>query len=68
VQRGVLAQEIGLIASLLVRRVLKGAPSRDQFYSALADQVGDEVERKQLLAGSGASGHHPPAALPEKTP
>jgi hypothetical protein len=44
----VFAQQIGPIASLLVRRVLKGATSREQFNSALADQTGDEVERSQL--------------------
>ena len=45
----VLAEQIGPIAKLLVRRAAAGATSREQFFTALADQAGDDVDRKQLL-------------------
>lgn len=46
----VLADHIGPIAGLIVRRAVAGAASREQFFTALADQAGAEIDRKQLLA------------------
>ena len=45
----VLADHIGPIAGLLVRRAASTATSREQFFTALADQAGTDVDRKQLL-------------------
>jgi eukaryotic-like serine/threonine-protein kinase len=45
----VLADHIGPIAGLLVRRAAAVATSREQFFTALADQAGSDVDRKQLL-------------------
>ena len=46
----VLAGHIGPLAMLLARRAAANAPTREQFFSTLADQAGEEVDRKQLLA------------------
>jgi eukaryotic-like serine/threonine-protein kinase len=45
----VLAQHIGPIAGLIVRRAAAKATSREQFFTALADQAGEDTDRKQLL-------------------
>jgi hypothetical protein len=46
----VLVEHIGPIAGLIVRRAAAASRSREQFYAALADQAGAEVDRRQLLA------------------
>lgn len=46
----VLAEHIGPIAGLIVRRAVAASASREQFYAELADQAGAEVDRRQLLA------------------
>lgn len=48
--RAVLAEEIGPLAGLIVRRAAAAAATREQFFAALVDQAGDEVDRKALLA------------------
>lgn len=47
--RHVLAEEIGPLASLIVKRAA-AVPTREQFFALLVDQAGDEVDRKALLA------------------
>lgn len=44
-----LAVQIGPIATLLARRAAVGAPSREAFFTALADAAGEGVDRKALL-------------------
>lgn len=46
----VLAAHIGPIAMVHARRAAATAGSREQFYCALADRAGPEVDRKRLLA------------------
>ena len=46
----VLAEHVGPIAALLVRRATARAGSREQFFTTLADGAGAEVDRKALLA------------------
>jgi eukaryotic-like serine/threonine-protein kinase len=46
----ILAEHIGPIAGLIVRRAAAAAGSREQFFTALADQAGAEADHKQLLA------------------
>ncbi len=48
--RAVLAEEIGPLAGLIVRRAAAVAGTREQFFAALVDLAGDEVDRKALLA------------------
>lgn len=48
--RALLAEEIGPLAGLIVRRAAASAASREQFFAALVDMAGDEVDRKALLA------------------
>jgi eukaryotic-like serine/threonine-protein kinase len=45
-----LAEQIGPIAGLLVRRACAHALSREEFFTALVDQAGDDIDRKELLA------------------
>jgi eukaryotic-like serine/threonine-protein kinase len=45
----VLARHIGPIASVHARRAAAAATSREQFFCALADRAGPEVDRKRLL-------------------
>ena len=46
----VLAEHIGPIASVLVRRAAAQAGSREVFFTELADQAGGDADRKLLLA------------------
>jgi eukaryotic-like serine/threonine-protein kinase len=46
----VLAAHIGPIAGVHARRAAAAATSREQFFCALADRAGPEVDRKRLLA------------------
>jgi serine/threonine-protein kinase len=46
----VLAEHIGPIATLLVQRAAASAPSREAFFVVLADQAGEQADRKALLA------------------
>jgi len=46
----VLAEHLGPIAGLLVRRAAAAATSREQFFAALVDEAGDGIDRKLLLA------------------
>ena len=46
----VLAEHIGPIASVIVRRAAAQAGSREAFFTELADQAGEDTERKLLLA------------------
>lgn len=46
----VLAEHIGPIAGLLVRRVAATATSQEQFFTALVDQAGAETNGAELLA------------------
>ncbi|WP_128001451.1 serine/threonine-protein kinase [Piscinibacter defluvii] len=48
--RTLLAEEIGPLAGLIVKRAAAVAGTREQFYAALMDLAGDEVDRKTLLA------------------
>jgi eukaryotic-like serine/threonine-protein kinase len=45
----VLAEHVGPIAALMVRRAAAGAASREQFYTALVDQLEDDTDRKRVL-------------------
>ncbi len=45
-----LTQHIGPIAGVIVRRAAARATSREQFFTELADEAGDDTDRKQLLA------------------
>jgi serine/threonine-protein kinase len=45
-----LAGEIGPLAGLIVKRAAATASTREQFFAALVDLAGDEVDRKALLA------------------
>jgi serine/threonine-protein kinase len=46
----VMVEHIGPIASLIVRRAAAAAVSREQFFAALVDEVGEGIDQKQLLA------------------
>jgi serine/threonine-protein kinase len=46
----VLADHIGPIAGLLVRRIAATATSQEQFFTALVDQAGAEADGRRLLA------------------
>ena len=46
----ILAEHIGPIAGLIVRRAATGATSREQFFALMLDQAGEDIDRKQLLA------------------
>jgi len=46
----VLAEHLGPIAALLVRRAAAGATSREQFFATLVDEAGEGTDRKLLLA------------------
>ena len=46
----VLAEHIGPIAGLIVRRAAATTSCREQFFTALADQAGDEADHRKLLA------------------
>jgi serine/threonine-protein kinase len=46
----VLAEQIGPIAAVLVRRAATTSRTREAFFAALADAAGTHVDRKQLLA------------------
>jgi len=46
----VLAEQVGPIAALLVRRAAAGAATLEQFFCALADTAGEDVDRKLLLS------------------
>ena len=48
--RALLAEQIGPIAELIVRRAAAKATSREQLFAALVDQAGADTDRKQLLA------------------
>ncbi|MBX3608223.1 MAG: serine/threonine protein kinase [Piscinibacter sp.] len=48
--RQILAQEIGPLATLIARRAAAIASSREQFFAALVEQAGDEVDRRALIA------------------
>jgi hypothetical protein len=45
-----LAGEIGPLAGLIVKRAAATSSTREQFFAALVDQAGEEVDRKALLA------------------
>jgi len=46
----VLAEHVGPIAGLLVRRAAAAATSREQFFATLVDEAGEGTDRKLLLA------------------
>jgi serine/threonine-protein kinase len=46
----VLAEHVGPIAGLLVRRTAAAATSREQFFATLVDEAGEGTDRKLLLA------------------
>jgi len=46
----VLTVHIGPIAPLLARRAAASAATREQFFTTLADQAGEHIDRKRLLA------------------
>ena len=46
----VLAEHLGPIAGLLVRRAAAAATSREQFFATLVDEAGEGIDRKLLLA------------------
>ena len=46
----VMVEHIGPIASLIVRRAAAAAVSREQFFAALVDEVGEGIDQKLLLA------------------
>jgi serine/threonine-protein kinase len=48
--QAVLAQHIGPIAGLVARHAAARSVSREQFFTALADQAGEDADRRQLLA------------------
>ncbi|MEP7295411.1 MAG: serine/threonine-protein kinase [Burkholderiales bacterium] len=48
--RALLAEQIGPIAGLLVRRAAAKATSREQFFATLVDQTGADTDHKRLLA------------------
>ncbi|MEP6873135.1 MAG: serine/threonine-protein kinase [Burkholderiales bacterium] len=47
--RQVLAEHVGPLAGVIVRRAAAAATSREQFFAALADDAGEDVDRAQLL-------------------
>ncbi|OEZ56917.1 toll/interleukin-1 receptor domain-containing protein [Duganella sp. HH105] len=51
-----LAQELGPIASHLVRRAMLAAPSRHQLVAALAQEIDNAAERQRFLARCHAAG------------
>ncbi|WP_332854931.1 toll/interleukin-1 receptor domain-containing protein [Duganella sp. S19_KUP01_CR8] len=51
-----LALELGPIASLLVRRAMLAAPSRNQLVAALAQEIDDAAERQRFLTRCHAAG------------